>query len=136
VKVTGFNSELADAGNKEQLPMNAPARFRRVRTSKGFLVPKIKSDEYTGKLLQVPAVEVAASIDHSLSKRAERAARAVGLSVDPLTGEVACDLIGQEISVPRVVASGNAETIAQEDQRLREWRAYDEKLIESRRLII
>jgi hypothetical protein len=35
-----------------QLPLNAPSRFRRLRSGKGFLPPRRKSDRYTGTLIR------------------------------------------------------------------------------------
>lgn len=72
-KVSGVACELLDATEKEQLPLAAPRHFRRVRASRGFLVPKIKDETVTGELVQRPAHEVQNAFDLAILRRAERA---------------------------------------------------------------
>lgn len=55
VKSSGISGELSQANSKDQLPIDAPKGFRRIRASKGFLVPKLKNEELTGELIQRPA---------------------------------------------------------------------------------
>ena len=54
---------VAEVVKLSQLPVNAPWRFRRVRSSKGFLPPVEKAGLYTGQLdagSPLPAVQIAA----------------------------------------------------------------------------
>lgn len=55
VKSSGISGELSQADSKDQLPIDAPKGFRRIRSSKGFLVPKLKNEDVTGELIQRPA---------------------------------------------------------------------------------
>lgn len=51
-------AELTGAGVKNQIPVNAPRNFRRLRASK-FLLPKRRKNEcYTGKLCKLPIDEI------------------------------------------------------------------------------
>jgi hypothetical protein len=50
-----LSRELVDADGKGQVPVNAPKNFRRLRASRGLLPPVYKNNDYTGRLLQVPA---------------------------------------------------------------------------------
>lgn len=53
--------ELNTVGKHDQLPINAPKHFRRIRASEGLLPKRIKDDKVTGKLLEMP-VDVAAQV--------------------------------------------------------------------------
>jgi hypothetical protein len=58
VKLAGyFDKAVAEVAKLTQVPLNAPPRFRRLRSGKGFLPPKHKSDKLTGTMV----VRVAAS---------------------------------------------------------------------------
>lgn len=70
-KVSGISCELLDATEKQQLPLAAPRHFRRVRASRGFLVPKIKDETVTGKLVQMPAHEVQREFEAAIARRIE-----------------------------------------------------------------
>jgi len=52
--VTKLSRELVGAGVKNQVPVNAPSHFRRLRASRGLLPPPHKNDKVTGELLKVP----------------------------------------------------------------------------------
>lgn len=54
VKSSNISGELSQTNSKDQLPIDAPKGFRRVRASRGFLVPKTKNEEVTGRLIQRP----------------------------------------------------------------------------------
>jgi hypothetical protein len=54
VKASNISGELSQSNSKDQLPIDAPKGFRRIRASRRFLVPKIKNEEVTGKLIQRP----------------------------------------------------------------------------------
>lgn len=51
--LTKLSRELTGAGPKNQIPVDAPSHFRRLRASRGLLPPPFKS-EYTGRLVQGP----------------------------------------------------------------------------------
>ena len=87
VKASSAIAELAGGVVKDQLPHNAPARFRRVRASVGFLVPKVKSETLTGALVQEDVISILRAEQKRLSPP------------PPPTIEVA-DLLGV-VSVPR-----------------------------------
>lgn len=46
--------ELTHTEKKDQLPVDAPKGFRRIRASKGFLVPKLKNEDLSGELIKKP----------------------------------------------------------------------------------
>lgn len=46
--------ELTGAGEKCQVPINAPRHFRRIRASRGLLPPRKKDPDVTGRLIQMP----------------------------------------------------------------------------------
>jgi hypothetical protein len=50
--------ELTGAGPKNQIPVNAPRHFRRLRASKGLLPPRKKNDHVTGALVKIPIDEL------------------------------------------------------------------------------
>ena len=50
--LTKLARELTGAAIKNQIPVNAPRHFRRLRASRGMLPPRMKSAEYTGKLVR------------------------------------------------------------------------------------
>lgn len=50
--LTKLSMELTGAAKKDQVPVNAPRHFRRLRASRGMLPPRAKSEEYTGKLVR------------------------------------------------------------------------------------
>lgn len=53
VKMAGMHdASLGELAKVTQLPMNAPARFRRLRSGKGFLPPVHKNPDITGCLLR------------------------------------------------------------------------------------
>lgn len=51
--LTKLSRELTGAGVKNQVPVQAPPHFRRLRASRGLLPPVHKSD-FTGRLVQAP----------------------------------------------------------------------------------
>jgi len=53
--LTKLASELVDGSVKSQIPVNAPAHFRRLRASRGLLPPVKRSEDYTGELLSCSA---------------------------------------------------------------------------------
>jgi len=65
--MTKLSRELVGAGVKNQVPVNAPAHFRRLRASRDLLPPMHKNDKFTGELLQVP-VERAAVFELQLQQ--------------------------------------------------------------------
>lgn len=52
VKLAGtFDRSVAEVAKLTQVPLNAPMRFRRLRSGKGFLPPKHKSEKSTGTMV-------------------------------------------------------------------------------------
>lgn len=51
--MTKLALELTGAARKNQIPVNAPRHFRRIRASRGLLPPRFKNDDYTGQLFKV-----------------------------------------------------------------------------------
>lgn len=105
VKAAGMSAELSDAGEKGQLPVDAPKGFRRIRASKGFIVPKLKSEKWTGQLLFHQVDEVTKVYQRQVQARAERVSRAAErlgraqniIIADSKTGELAVDLLGEAL---------------------------------------
>lgn len=93
VKASGMAAELVGGAGKGsgQLPVDAPRHFRRIRTSKGFLPPKIKNDELTGAMAFLDTVTAGrrkrAIRARALRQRAGKQAPE-GCYVDQATGEV------------------------------------------------
>jgi hypothetical protein len=52
--VAKLAKELTGAGEKNQVPVNAPRHFRRIRASRGMLPPVHKTGDWTGELVQMP----------------------------------------------------------------------------------
>lgn len=52
--MTKLAKELTGAGEKNQIPTNAPKHFRRIRASRGMLPPVHKTGDWTGELVQMP----------------------------------------------------------------------------------
>ena len=53
VKLAGEQDQtIGEVAKLCQLPLNAPLRFRRIRSGRGFLPPRVKNPEYTGTLLR------------------------------------------------------------------------------------
>jgi len=50
--------ELTGAGVKNQVPVNAPRNFRRLRASQGLLPKRHKNDHITGTIVKMPVDEV------------------------------------------------------------------------------
>lgn len=65
--LTKLARELVGAVRKDQVPVNAPRHFRRIRASRGLLPKVFKNADYTGVLLQKPLELVEA--DHELLLR-------------------------------------------------------------------
>lgn len=57
--------ELTSTGKFNQIPINAPRHFRRLRASRKLLPPRMKSDEITGCLMRLSAAVVASALDDS-----------------------------------------------------------------------
>lgn len=53
--ITKLGLELTGATVKNQVPVNAPRHFRRIRASRGVLPKRYKNDEVTGMIVRVPA---------------------------------------------------------------------------------
>jgi hypothetical protein len=54
--------ELTGAGVKNQVPVEAPRHFRRLRASRGLLEQPYKNPDYTGRLVKKPVEQVEAEI--------------------------------------------------------------------------
>jgi len=54
--LTKLAAELTDSGGKDQVPIDAPPHFRRIRASRGLLPPK-PDTELTGELALIPLPE-------------------------------------------------------------------------------
>ena len=53
IKLAGQQDQtIGEVAKLCQLPINAPLRFRRLRSGKGFLPPRVKNPDYTGTLLR------------------------------------------------------------------------------------
>jgi len=52
--LTKLCRELTGATVKDQVPVNAPPHFRRLRASRGLLAPRHKQTSYTGRIVQSP----------------------------------------------------------------------------------
>jgi hypothetical protein len=57
--------ELTGAGPKNQIPINAPRHFRRLRASKGLLPKRHKDEHKTGALVKLPVDELEIADDGS-----------------------------------------------------------------------
>lgn len=101
VKAAGMSAELSDAGSKGQLPVDAPKGFRRIRASKGFIVPKLKSEKWTGELVFHRVEDVVRVYEEQIQKRTVGIAAAEKIIVDLKTGEVSVDLFGELLKRPR-----------------------------------
>ncbi len=55
--LTKLARELTGAGVKDQVPMNAPRHFRRIRASRNTLPKRHKDPTLTGKLVEMPIAE-------------------------------------------------------------------------------
>jgi hypothetical protein len=51
--VTKLGLELTGAHHKDQVPVNAPKNFRRIRASRGLLPKRFKDDTITGQLFKL-----------------------------------------------------------------------------------
>lgn len=56
--LTKLTRELTGAGPKCQVPVNAPAHFRRLRASRGLLPPRHKDPDLTGRLIREPLADL------------------------------------------------------------------------------
>lgn len=56
-------NELTGAGVKNQVPVDAPKHFRRLRASRGLLPPAHKNPDITGEFVQAPKEYVEAMLD-------------------------------------------------------------------------
>jgi len=56
--MTKLAKELTGAAVKDQVPVNAPRHFRRLRASRGTLPPRHKDPSMTGKLIKRPLTEL------------------------------------------------------------------------------
>jgi hypothetical protein len=54
--LTKLANELTDSGGKDQVPVDAPPHFRRIRASRGLL-PKKPDPDLTGELVRIPIPE-------------------------------------------------------------------------------
>lgn len=52
--LTKLARELTGASVKNQVPVNAPRHFRRLRASKGLLPKRFKTTEFTGRIIPTP----------------------------------------------------------------------------------
>jgi len=55
-------NELTGASVKDQVPINAPRGFRRLRASQKLLPPRTKNPSYTGRIVQCSLTEVIDSV--------------------------------------------------------------------------
>lgn len=62
--LTKLANELTDSSTKNQVPVDAPPHFRRIRASRGLL-PKKPDPELTGQLVRVPLPEYNSRIPES-----------------------------------------------------------------------
>lgn len=53
--LSGLAKELVGGNAKNQVPVNAPRHFRRLRASVGLLEKRHKNEDYTGQLRKFPA---------------------------------------------------------------------------------
>jgi hypothetical protein len=72
--MTKLARELVGAGVKDQVPINAPKHFRRLRASPGLLPPPHKNPEYTGELRQVPVELVESRLERDRDELSLRSA--------------------------------------------------------------
>jgi len=61
--ITKLGLELTGAHHKNQVPVNAPRHFRRIRASRGLLPKRTKDETITGQLFKVPAETVREQFD-------------------------------------------------------------------------
>jgi hypothetical protein len=61
--------ELTGAAVKDQVPVNAPSHFRRLRASQGLLPPPYKNPEITGALHLEPLEAVEAKLRIPVSQK-------------------------------------------------------------------
>jgi hypothetical protein len=61
--LTKLGLELAGAAKKNQVPVNAPPHFRRIRASRGMLAPRFKDHNVTGKIYKIGYDELERQFD-------------------------------------------------------------------------
>jgi hypothetical protein len=66
--ITNKAAELTGAAAKDQLPLNAPPHFRRLRSSQKLLPPRLKNDTVTGRLHQRDCEYVSRVYDVPMAK--------------------------------------------------------------------
>ena len=100
VKVAGTSALTGEVTKQSQLPVDAPKGFRRIRSSRGFLPPKIKNEDLTGQLIFHPVESVVSEVQAGVKRHVKKhqlAAARYGLTVDLRTGEIETDLFLDEV---------------------------------------
>lgn len=67
--LTKLGLELTGAGHKDQVPINAPPHFRRLRASRGLLPKRVKDENITGKLFKAAIDDVQKELGRSSGAR-------------------------------------------------------------------
>lgn len=67
--LTKLALELTGAARKNQIPINAPRHFRRIRASRGLLPKRFKNEDYTGQLFKMPYHLLNDQLEGKLSKQ-------------------------------------------------------------------
>lgn len=69
--MTKLGLELHGATNKDQIPVNAPKHFRRLRATRGLLPPRHKNDNISGQLFKMRYEAVLSQLEGSPNLEAD-----------------------------------------------------------------